>query len=84
MMVRDGPDCNLIQNKYLKTLPKAQRTRVLSSAYQNNLIGHITGSYTNFDLKNLAELQHQNLDQTFCDMSEQKLSFITKHQLLNL
>ena len=34
---------------YLKTLPKAQWTRGLSSAYQSNLMGHITSSNTNLD-----------------------------------
>ena len=33
----------------LKTLPKAQRTRGLSSSYQSNLMGHITSSNTNLD-----------------------------------
>ena len=32
-----------------KTLPKAQRTRGLSSSYQSNLMGHITSSNTNLD-----------------------------------
>ena len=31
----------------LKTLPKAQRTRGLSSSFQSNLLGHITSSNTN-------------------------------------
>ena len=34
---------------YLKTLPKAQWTRGLSSAYQSNLMGHITSSNSNLD-----------------------------------
>ena len=32
---------------YLKTLPKAQRTRGLSSSFQSNLLGHITSSNRN-------------------------------------
>ena len=32
-----------------QTLPKAQRTRELSSSYQSNLISHITRSNTNLD-----------------------------------
>ena len=32
-----------------KTLPKAQRTRGLSSSYESNLMGHITSSNTNLD-----------------------------------
>ena len=38
--------CHII---FSKTLPKAQRTRGLSSAYQSNLSGHITSSNTNLD-----------------------------------
>ena len=33
----------------VKTLPKAQRTRGLSSSHQSNLMGHITSSNTNLD-----------------------------------
>ena len=33
----------------LETLPKAQRTRGLSSSYESNLMGHITRSNTNLD-----------------------------------
>ena len=34
---------------FQKTLPKAQRTRGLSSSYESNLMGHITSSNTNLD-----------------------------------
>ena len=34
-------------------------------------------------LQILPELQLQNLDQPLCSKSEQKLSFMTKHQLPN-
>ena len=33
----------------MKTLPKAQRTRGLSSSFQSDLLGHITSSNTNLD-----------------------------------
>ena len=35
--------------EYYKTLPKAKRTRGLSSAYQVTCLGHITSSNTNLD-----------------------------------
>ena len=35
-------------------------------------------------LQNLAWISTSNLDQTFCSKSEQKFSFMTKRQLLNL
>ena len=34
---------------FIKTLPKAQRTRGLSSSFQSNLFGHITSSNTNLN-----------------------------------
>ena len=40
--------------------------------------------WPNSSLKILAELQLQNLDQNLCSKSEQKFSFMTKPQLLNL
>ena len=42
---------------WLKTLPKAQRTRGLSSAYQSNLLGRITTSNTNLDQTSFSESQ---------------------------
>ena len=42
-----------------KTLPKAQRTRGLSSAYQSNLMGHITN--TNIDQISSSE-SRQSID----------------------
>ena len=38
----------------------------------------------NSSFKILSELQLQNIDQTFCSKSEQKISFMTKPQLPNL
>ena len=40
---------HLISRIISKTLSKAQRTRGLRSAYQSNLMGHITSSNTNLD-----------------------------------
>ena len=40
--------------------------------------------WPNFSWKILHELQLQNIDQTLCSKSEQKFSFMTKPQLLNL
>ena len=37
----------------MQTLPKAQRTRGLRSAYQRNFLGHIASSYTNLNQLNL-------------------------------
>ena len=55
-----------------KTLPKAQRTRGLSSSFQSNLLGHITSSNT-------------NLDQTSSSKSRPSIHFKihTKHHHLN-
>ena len=53
-----------------ETLPKAQRTRGLSSAYQSNFtlvtLGHITNYYTNLDQTFRISTKHQiqNLNQT--------------------
>ena len=58
---------------WIKTLPKAQRTQGLSSAYQSNLMGHITSSNTNLDqisqylnqsISISTKLKLQNIDQT--------------------
>ena len=40
-----------------KTLPKAQRTRGLSSSFQSNLLGHITSSNTNLDQTSSSKSQ---------------------------
>ena len=40
--------------------------------------------WPNSSLKILAEFQLQNIDQTLCWKSEQKFSFMTKHQLPKL
>ena len=52
-----------------KTLPKAQRTRGLSSAYQSNLMGHI---------------KHTNLDQISSSKSQPStnIKISTEHQHL--
>ena len=44
-------------HNHFKTLSKAQRTRGLSSAYQSNLMGHITSSNTNIDQISSSESQ---------------------------
>ena len=56
----------------IETLPKAQRTRGLSSSFQSNLLGHITSSNT-------------NLDQTSSSKSGQSIFFkiSTKHHHLD-
>ena len=63
----------------IKTLPKAQWTQGLSSAYQNNFFGHI---------KVLAQVMikfHlQNIDQASTSKSQQNLSISTKLKLQNL
>ena len=41
----------------METLPKAQRTRGLSSSFQSNLLGHITSSNTNVDHTSSSESQ---------------------------
>ena len=43
--------------RYLKTLPKAQWTRGLSSSFQSNLLGHITRSNTNLDQTSSSKSQ---------------------------
>ena len=55
-----------------QTLPKAQRTRGLSSSFQSNLLGHITSSNT-------------NLDQTSSSKSRPSICFkiLTKHHHLD-
>ena len=56
----------------LQTLPKAKRTRGLSSAYQSNFLGHITSFHTNLDQISSSEsrpsinfkisTKHQHID----------------------
>ena len=65
--------------EYYKTLPKAKRTRGLSSAYQNNFFCHI---------KVLAQIlikfHLQNIDQASTSKSQPNLSISTKLKLQNL
>ena len=59
----------------IETMPKAQRTRGLSSANQNNLIGHITSSNTNL----ISIVFHlQNLDKALTSKSQPNISISTK------
>ena len=62
-----------------ETLPKAKRTRGLSSAYQNNFFCHI---------KVLAQIlikfHLQNIDQASTSKSQPNLSISTKLKLQNL
>ena len=70
------PTLGIFRGGPVKTLPKAQRTRGLSSAYQSNFLGHISSSYTNLDQILSSELRPSK--------SEQKFNFMTKLQLPNL
>ena len=56
------PKLNLLSN-----IAYAQRARGLSSAYQSNLVGHITGS-------------NKNLDQISSSEFRLRINFLTKHQ----
>ena len=60
----------------VKTLPKAQRTRGLSSFFQSNLFGHITSSNTNLPL--------QNLEQAFTSKSQPNITISTKLKIQNI
>ena len=57
-----------------KTLPKAQRTRGLSSAYQSNKFLH----------KSWSNSKIQNLNQTSAFRPNFNFKILTKHQLHNL
>ena len=64
---------------YLKTLPNAQWTRGLSSAYQSNLKGHITISNTNID-----QISSSELDQALTSKSQPNISISTKQEIQNI
>ena len=55
-----------------ETLPKAQRTRGLSSAYQSTCLGHITSSITDLDQISSSE-----------SLPSINFKILTKHQHLN-
>ena len=59
----------------MQTLPKAQRTRGLSSAYQSNEILH--KSWSNFEIST----EHQHFDQTLTSKSWPNIHFITSPSL---
>ena len=65
-----------------ETLPKAQRTRGLSSSFQSNLLGHITSSNTNLDQISSSDRptkhQPQNLDQTSASRLNLRFKILTK------
>ena len=79
-----------------KTLPKAQRTRGLSSAYKSNFFRSYHKfkhkSWSNFIFRILTKHQFQNLDQTsasrlnltFKILTKPNFIFLTKVQLHNL
>ena len=62
----------------LKTLPKAQRTRGLSSSFQSNLLG-----YTQVQTQILIELHLQNLDPAFTSKSQLNITSSTKLRIQN-
>ena len=64
----------------IETLPKAQRTRGLSSANQSNLIGHTTSSNTNLIL---IKFHLQNLDLALTSKSQPNISISTKLEVQN-
>ena len=63
---------NLQKGETIETLPKAQRTRGLSSSFQINLLGHITSSNTNLDQTSSSKSQPSNY-----------FKISTKHHYLN-
>ena len=56
----------------------------MAKPYLGNYFGFDDIIENLFAIKILTELQLQNLDQTLCSKSEEKFSFMTKPQLLNL
>ena len=77
------PTIKLSQTNIKETLSKAQRIRGLSS-YTGLYQISFSESRFSINFKISPELQHQNLYQTLCSTSEQKLSFMTKPHLPNL
>ena len=71
----------------METLPKAQRTRGLSSAYQSNFLSQVLTQILIRHLQNLDQeptsKSWPNLE-TLCSKYEQKLNFMTKLHLPNL
>ena len=64
----------------LKTLPKAQRTRGLSSSFQSNLLG-----YTQVQTQILIELHLQNLNPAFTSKSQLNITRqLASSSLLNV
>ena len=63
-------------------LPKAQRTRGLSSSFQSNLLGHITSS--NFIFKISTKHSLQNPHQTSPPRLNLKFKILTKPCILHL
>ena len=61
-----------------KTLPKAQRTRGLSSSFQSKELGHITSSNTNFIFKISTKHLLQNLNQASPSQLNLKFKILTK------
>ena len=61
-----------------KTLPKAQRTRGLSSFFQSNLLG-----YSQVQTQILIELHLQNLDPAFTSKSQLNITSSTKLRIQN-
>jgi len=58
--------------------------RISTRIQQYNLYKTPAKKLAKLQLQILPELQLQNLDQTLCSKSEQKISFLTKPQLRNL
>ena len=62
----------------IETLPKAQRTRGLSSSFQSNLLG-----YSQVQTQILIELHLQNLDPAFTSKSQLNITSSTKLGIQN-
>ena len=63
-----------------KTLPKAQRTRGLTSTFQSNLLGHITSSNTNLDQTSSVKFTKQD---GVRELVSQWVTSITKQELVS-
>ena len=70
--------CIEILSRICKTLPKAQRTRGLSSSFQSNLLG-----YSQVQTQILIKLHLQNLDPAFTSKSQLNITSSTKLGIQN-
>ena len=81
---KSQPNISISTKRKLKILTKPS-LRILTKIQLCNLNQTSAAKYwPNFRFKISPALEHQNIDQTLCWKSEQKLSFMTKPQLLNL